>query len=147
MFLLVLFLLFGCHKANSTAKSPSGAADSQAKPKQPPLVQSVKLGPIDAKLAEKGEKLYKEKCTSCHRLTVRHVGPPLEGVTKKRKPEWIMNMILYPDWMVKNDPIAKQLIAQYAAPMANLNLSKEEARAILEYLRLHDSQAQKKEKK
>jgi hypothetical protein len=45
-------------------------------------------------------------------------------------------MILDPEGMVKNDPIAKQLLIDYnGSPMANQSLTEEEARAILEYFR------------
>ena len=47
-----------------------------------------------------------------------------------------MNMILNPEDMVQNDPIAKNLLIEYnGAPMANQNLTQEEARSILEYFR------------
>jgi hypothetical protein len=47
-----------------------------------------------------------------------------------------MNMILNPEEMVQKDPIAKQLLVEYnGAPMANQNLTEDEARAILEYFR------------
>ena len=45
-----------------------------------------------------------------------------------------MNMILNPEEMVKNDPIAKQLLLDFnLAPMANQHLTQEQARNILEY--------------
>ena len=56
-------------------------------------------------------------------------------VTTRRSPEWIMNMILNPEQMVKEDPIAKQLLAEYMSPMADQNLTEEQARNILEYFR------------
>jgi len=47
-----------------------------------------------------------------------------------------MNMILNPENMIANDPIAKQLLAEAnGAPMANQHLTEEQARAILEYFR------------
>jgi hypothetical protein len=47
-----------------------------------------------------------------------------------------MNMILNPEQMVKEDPIAKKLLVEYnMAPMANQNLTEEQARKILEYFR------------
>jgi hypothetical protein len=46
-----------------------------------------------------------------------------------------MNMILNSDEMLKKDPVAKALIAKYNAPMAQQQIPKEDARAILEYLR------------
>ena len=45
-----------------------------------------------------------------------------------------MNMILNPEEMIANDPIAKQLLVEAnGAPMANQHLTEEQARAILEY--------------
>ena len=37
--------------------------------------------------------------------------------------------------MVKEDPIAKQLLQEYLSPMANQNLTEEQARSIPEYFR------------
>ena len=47
-----------------------------------------------------------------------------------------MNMILNPDGMLKEDPIAKALLKEYNnAIMLNQNLSEEDTRAVAEYLR------------
>jgi cytochrome c len=61
------------------------------------------------------------------------------GVTDRRTPEWIMNMILNPEVMVAENPIAKKLLAEYLSPMANQSLTESEARAILEYFRTKTS--------
>ena len=84
---------------------------------------------------EKGKEIFKANCTACHKFEKRVVGPPLAGVTQRRSPEWIMNMILNPENMVANDPDAKALLEEYLSPMANQNLTEEEARAILELFR------------
>ncbi len=90
---------------------------------------------IDAAMATSGEALFTEKCTACHKMDVKYVGPPLKGVVDRRTPEWIMNMMLNPEKMVAEDPLAKALLATYIAPMANQSLTEEQARAILEYFR------------
>ena len=55
---------------------------------------------------------------------------------ERRAPEWVLNMILNPEGMIAQDPIAKQLLAEAnGAPMANQHLTEEQARAILEYFR------------
>ena len=60
----------------------------------------------------------------------------MEGIFEKRHPAWVMNMILNPTKMVKEDPIAMALLKEYNNTlMINQNLSQEEARAIVEYLR------------
>jgi len=91
---------------------------------------------IDNALALQGQELYKTKCTACHKPDKRFIGPAPTGIMERRSPEWIMNMILNPEQMVKEDPIAKQLLIEYnGSPMANQSLTEEEARAILEYFR------------
>ena len=47
-----------------------------------------------------------------------------------------MNMILNPEQMVKEDPLAKELLIEFnGSPMANQGLTEEDARAVLEYFR------------
>lgn len=98
-------------------------------------IKSITLGDIDDALVAKGKEVFKLKCTACHKITKRFVGPPLKGVTQRQTPEWIMNMILNPEVMVVENAKAKELLMEYSAPMANQNLTEEEARAILEYFR------------
>jgi len=98
-------------------------------------ITSMELGDIDEALVEKGKEVYKANCTACHKMKKRFVGPSLDGVTSRRSPEWIMNMILNPEEMVEKDETAKALLMEYSAPMANQNLTEEEARAILEFFR------------
>lgn len=98
-------------------------------------ISSVELTDIDDLLADQGKELYKTNCTACHKIGKRSIGPGLAGVTERRSPEWVMNMIMNPEEMVEKDPIAKALLAEYIAPMANQSISEEDARAILEFLR------------
>jgi len=98
-------------------------------------IKSLTLGDIDDAMVAEGEAVFKLKCTACHKISKRFVGPGLKGVTERRTPEWIMNMMLDPELMVQENATAKQLLAEYSAPMANQSLTEEEARAILEYLR------------
>lgn len=90
---------------------------------------------IDEQLAAKGKDIYVLKCSACHKATERFIGPAPIGIFERRSPEWIMNMILNPEEMVQKNDIAKKLLAEYVAPMANQNLTEEEARAVLEYFR------------
>lgn len=91
---------------------------------------------VDADLAAIGEAKYSAICTACHMAEQRMIGPALKGIYDRRSPEWVMNMILNPDGMLKEDPIAKALLKEYNnAVMLNQNLSEEDARAVAEYLR------------
>ncbi|EPG66810.1 c-type cytochrome [Leptospira wolffii] len=101
-------------------------------------VSSVVLGPIDAASAEKGRKHFEMKCSACHKFEEKVVGPALKGVTERRTPEWIMNMILNPQEMTQKDPIAMELLAEHLTQMTFQNVQESEAREILEYLRKLD---------
>lgn len=98
-------------------------------------VSSIQLGAINQAMVTEGAEIFKNKCSSCHKPTQKYVGPAPVGVLDRRKPEWVMNMILNPEEMVEKDPVAKALLTRYLAPMANQNLTQEEARKILEYFR------------
>ncbi len=91
---------------------------------------------VSDELANTGKAVFELKCSACHKTDKRYIGPPPQNILERRTPEWVMNMILNPGGMVAEDPIAKQLLVEYnGTPMANQNLTEEEARAILEYFR------------
>jgi len=107
-----------------------------------PIKSEVKLGPIDKNLVVKGEQTFTTKCSACHKLDVKLVGPPLKDVTKRRRPEWIMNMMLNPQQMTMENPTAKELFATYLVQMTFQDVSQDDARAILEYFRNNDGTGQ-----
>ena len=91
---------------------------------------------IDDAMVVKGKETFDLLCTACHRVGKKFIGPPPNGITERRTPEWIMNMILDPEGMTKNDPLAKALLIEFnGSPMANQMLTEEQARAIYEYFR------------
>lgn len=69
----------------------------------------------------KGEEAFALKgCTACHKIGGgRLVGPDLKGVTARRDEVWLKKMILRPDVMVKEDDIARKMLAEYMTPMPN----------------------------
>lgn len=100
-------------------------------------IDSVALSKeIDAELAGLGEEVYTRKCNACHKVGLTFIGPPPNGILKRRTPEWVMNMILNPGEMLQKDPLAKALFMEFDGQlMTNQNVTIEEARAILEYFR------------
>lgn len=91
---------------------------------------------IDDEMAAKGENIFVSKCSACHKPSKRYIGPAMAGIFERRTPEWTANMILNPMEMVQKDPIAKELLMEFnGTPMANQNLTEDEARAVLEYFR------------
>lgn len=94
---------------------------------------------LDAAMAEKGQKISELKCESCHKMTdERLVGPGWHGVTTRHKPEWIMNFMTNTDEMIDKDPKAQAMLEICMVRMPNQNLSDDEAREILEYMRRND---------
>ena len=98
-------------------------------------ITNVTLGEIDLEMAAEGEAIFTSKCAACHKMDTRYVGPPLADVTLVRTPEFIMNMMLNPDQMIKEHPVGQELFATYMTPMPNQNMIEVDARKVLEYLR------------
>ena len=112
------------------------APDPMENPGVGPIKELVLPTEIDQEMAKKGEEIYVLKCTACHKPDQKYIGPSPQGIFERRNPAWVMNMILNPEVMIVEDPIAKKLLMEYnGSPMANQNLTQEEARAIVEYFR------------
>jgi hypothetical protein len=101
---------------------------------------SVELGAgIDPAKADLGDKIAQVKCTSCHKTTdEKLVGPGWAGVTQRRKPEWIMNFITNTDVMINKDPEVQAQLEICLVRMPNQNLSDDDARNLLEFMRKND---------
>jgi len=101
---------------------------------------NVKLDPtLNVAMAEKGKSIYDTKCTSCHKLSdERLVGPGWKGVTVRHKPYWIMNFITNPDGMLDKDPELQEQLDICLVRMPDQNLSDDDARNILEFMREND---------
>lgn len=126
----------GDSNTNSASNSnESGLTAFQQENGIGPVTEEINLGEIDKTLAKKGEGMFETKCSACHKLDDRYVGPAQRDLLDKRSPEYVMNMILNPAEMVKKHPEAKKMLAEFMTPMPNQNLSREEARSILEYFR------------
>ena len=94
---------------------------------------------LDAAMATSGEKVFSVKCSSCHKTTEEKlVGPGWKGVTKRKTPEWIMNFITNPDPMINKDPEVQSQLEICLVRMPNQNLTDEDARNLLEFMRKND---------
>ncbi|MBD80570.1 MAG: cytochrome C [Crocinitomicaceae bacterium] len=99
-------------------------------------VQSLEVGDLDDAMVTEGKEIFEANCTACHKIDKKFVGPAMKGITERRTPEWVMNMILNPEEMIKEDPLAKQvMIESNMAIMANQSLTEDQARKIYEYFR------------
>lgn len=138
--------LFAC---NEGVKKDEKTVDVQDLTKNQPEVHGselkegdITLGtPLDQAMVSTGKKTYELKCQSCHRLTEEKlVGPGWKDVTKKRKPLWIMNMITNVDIMLESDAEAQKLLEQCMVRMPNQNITKEDARKVMEFMRSNDGE-------
>ena len=112
-----------------------GLSDFELKHGIGPVTEEVKLGPVDAALAQKGHELFEGKCGACHKADERYVGPPLGGIVERLSPAFVMNMILNPEGMYTKHPDVRKLLAEYMTQMPNQQLTRDDARAVVEYLR------------
>ncbi|MBT8220235.1 MAG: cytochrome c [Bacteroidia bacterium] len=95
--------------------------------------------PLNADMAKNGKAIFDLKCAACHRLSdKRIVGPGFKGITDRRKPEWIMNMVTNVETMLDQDPAAQKLLEECLTRMPNQNVSANDARDILEFLYQND---------
>lgn len=103
-------------------------------------VTNVDIDDIDDDLAESGEEIFETKCSACHKMDSRYVGPALGDVLERRSPEFVMNMMLNPEEMLQKHPDVREMLAQFMTPMPDQQLSQDDARAVLEYLREEDDE-------
>ena len=145
LFVIAAVFMISCGGSDQASNESTEAPKSmvaEEKPVDPmenkgigPISSVVLASEIDTEMVGRGQVLYDAMCTACHKPDVNYIGPAPKGIMSRRSPEWIMNMILDPEKMVKEDPVAKELLKRYLAPMANQSLTEDEARKILEYFR------------
>ena len=132
LLLILLIISIGCQ--NNSKRS-----DSLSNKGVGPITNVILEDKVNISMANSGEKLFNQLCTSCHMINEDYIGPAMSGILERRSPEWIMNMILNPIQMLEEDSIAIELLEEYDYEyMYNQNLLEEEVREILEYFRLLD---------
>lgn len=143
--LSLAFMLSGCggngggdnqQQTEAKQETESGLSAFEQEHGIGPVTETISLGDeIDMDMAQKGKEIFDLKCTACHKLNERYIGPAMNGVLERRSPTYVMNMILNPDGMVKNHPEAQKMLQEYnMSPMPNQGLTQEEARAIVEFI-------------
>lgn len=151
LFVTALLIISGCmffSACNSEEKPAEGTTTTaQETPKDQSEAHGTEIKPGDVELTTPlnqqwitaGKGIYELKCQACHKLTdERLVGPGWKGVTQRREPHWVMNMITNVDMMLEKDPEAQKLLEQCLVRMPNQNISKDESRQILEFMRSND---------
>lgn len=128
-------------RANSPTTDVSKVAEKQEET-HGVEVKEVKLSnPLDAAMLKEGKSIFELKCSACHKLTdEKVVGPGWKGITKKRQPSWIINMITNVEMMLEKDPEAQKLLEQCLVRMPNQNITDAQARSLLEFMRQNDGE-------
>lgn len=106
-------------------------------------IKHVDIGPIDQSMLKEGSEVFEMKCTACHKMEERYVGPALGDVSIRRTPEYIMNMILDTETMIEKDDTVKCLLQTYMLKMPNQSVDEKDARKVLEHFR-HYAETKKK---
>ncbi len=137
-------MIWSCGGAEQRGESPETSDSVLLKQEEVhgTEVKEVALStPLDQAMVKEGQGIYDMKCASCHKLTEeRLVGPGWGGVSKKRKPEWILNMITNVDMMLEKDAEAQKLLEECLVRMPNQNINDKEARSVLEFMRHNDGE-------
>jgi mono/diheme cytochrome c family protein len=124
-------------KAPKKAKTEnaSGLTDFELKNGLGPVKEEIKLGELNLALVNSGKAVFEQNCSACHKVDQRYVGPQLDDMLSRRTPTYLMNMMLNPEEMIKKHPEGKKMFAQFLTPMPYQNVTVDQARSIVEYIR------------
>lgn len=148
--LLLILVFLGCggdtnsDKQTGEKSNTSGLPDWEFNNGFGPIKKKLYLMPIDKAMAGEGLKIFESKCAACHKLDERYVGPAQRDVLRRITPEFFMNMVINPEENLNKHPHTQEMLAQYMQKMTNQNINLEDARKLLEYFRLLDSELPKK---
>jgi hypothetical protein len=131
------FIFYSCGSADHTSSPGTETAARSSTPKESAdnRVYDPERGAgkfthvdipekLDASMASSGQAVYELKCSGCHKVTEEKlVGPGWKGVTKRQKPEWIMNFITNTDEMIDKDPKIQAQLELCLIRMPNQSLN------------------------
>ena len=148
---IIIFSVYSCGNPDtkSAGDTPTTKIEESKTPKEEASKTEKGIGeimhveltnPLNEDMVSRGKGIYEMKCSACHKLTGdKIVGPGWSGVTSRRTPEWIMNMITNTDVMLDKDPQAQKLLETCMVRMPNQGLSMGDCRDILEFMRKNDA--------
>lgn len=148
MMMIPLLSLFIACSGGGSGEATDKSASSETESVNPSIAAGKGVGEIkhvdldvnlDETMIKRGSAIVDMKCSPCHKLNdQRVVGPGFQGVTNRRRAEWIMNMITNVEAMLDEDPVAQALLEECLTRMPNQNVSIGDARDILEFMRDND---------
>ena len=138
--LIFMALLYGCSSGNQNAEEGVSANTEATEEIPKGAVAYVDLNdPLDQAMVSEGKAIFDAQCSKCHYLdTATLTGPGWAGITNRREPDWIMNMILNVDLMLEVDSLAHSLLQEAQVEMPDQRLTVERSRSVLEFMRQND---------
>ena len=146
---LVSLFIYSCSSNSNESANTENTEQAESMVEEPEVASDQGIGKfkdvvlsetIDPALVAKGAAITDVKCASCHKMTdEKLVGPGWKGVTKRRTPAWILNFITNVDEMLTKDPEAQAQLEICLVRMPNQNLSDDDAKHILEFMRDNDN--------
>lgn len=139
-------ILRSCLLAASALLFTSCASDTQRRELTPfelehgigPVTEIVELNEEpDPLLAGRGAELFNAYCRMCHGPGMSRLAPGLDHLLERYSAEYVMNMILNPTGMTRRHPTRRNPAQGYLTSMPYQQLQTEDARALVEYFRLH----------
>lgn len=133
---IILFLLTMLVACGGSEENETGLTEFQLNYGIGPVTERLNIDDeLDMDMVAQGRQIFDSVCVACHQLDASISGPRLRNVTENREPEFIMNFVLNPDEMREMHPVGRQLDEEYTINMLDMGVSRDNAKAILEYLR------------
>jgi len=135
-FLVFVFFASSCTETVKKEENNQAPISNEVQQEVAVVTDEVVKEVADETTISEGKEIFDTKCTVCHKIEEKVIGPALKGVTTRRSDEWIIKMIVDPTAMLANDPDAKALLAEFNnVPMTPLGIDKESATKILAYFK------------
>ncbi|SUJ07690.1 cytochrome c6 [Sphingobacterium spiritivorum] len=99
--------------------------------------------------AKEGEAIFKSKCTSCHAINRKLVGPALKDITKTKDQEWLIKWVRNSQALIASgDPDAIAIFEEYnkSVMTAFTDLSDDQIKSVLAYIDAESAKADNPEK-
>ena len=87
---------------------------------------------------KEGQALFKSKCTSCHSVLKKMVGPALTGMSERHSEEWLVKWIKNSQALIASgDPAAKAIFEEYnnSVMTSFTDLSDDQIKNIIAYVK------------
>lgn len=112
------------------------------------LVLLFAVATLHAQDVKEGEKIFKAKCTSCHKVDRKVVGPALKGITETKSEEWLIKWIKNSQALIASgDKDAIAIFEEYNKSVMTsfTDLSDDQIKSVLAYIKAESAEKPKEE--